>query len=300
MNILKQTSIPLFALMLATTNPAYAQDTVPNSAEHSKTTQSIQAGVNQAANDKINAKHDDIYHEAVDAIIETQVALSALSGDNPDTKKALVALEKSTGKLEIILAREPDLKMAPIDVSVETHDFLASPVIIKALIYDAKKQLDKGEVQQARLILQDLVSEIKINTTSIPLVTYPVATKAAAALIDEGKIEEAKAALQSQLETLVVTKEIIPLPILRTMLLLGKAEVLAQKIDRSESDNTTLSLLLNEARIHLEMAELLGYGKKENYQGIYEQIDLLEKKSTDGKHGQGWFDTIKQKISNLF
>ncbi|MCF6346453.1 MAG: hypothetical protein L3J00_08305 [Thiomicrorhabdus sp.] len=76
--------------------------------------------------------------------------------------------------------------------------------------------------------------------------------------------------------------------------------MLAQTSDHSESDNNTLALLLDEARIQLEMAELLGYGKQENYQGIYEQIDLLEKKSTYGKSGQGWFDTIKQKISNLF
>ena len=300
MNILKQTSAPLLALVLATSAPVYAQDTAQNSVEHSQTTQSVQAGVDQAANKTISDRHDDIYREAVDAIIETQVALSALSGKKPDTQKALAALEKSTGKLEIILAREPNLKMAPIDVAVETHDFLATPSTIKALIYDAEKLLDEGEVQKARLILQDLVSEIKISTTSIPLATYPKATKVAAALIDDGKIEEAKIALQSQLETLVVTKEIIPLPILRTMLLLGKAEVLTQKSDRSDSENTSLSLLLSEARMQLEMAELLGYGKAKNYQGIYDQIDLLEDQSSEGKSGEGWFKTIKQKISELF
>jgi len=291
MNILK----PTRALMLVVTGSAYAQEAI----EHSKTTQSVQADVNQTAHDKFNAKHDEIYHEAVDAIIETQVALAALSGEKPDTQKALSALEKSTGKLEIILAREPSLTLAPIDVSVETHDFLASPSVIKALIYDAEKFIDEGEVQKARVILQDLVSEIRIQTTSVPLATYPVATKAAAALIDQEKIEEAKTALQAQLETLVVIKEVMPLPILRTMLLLGKAEVLAQSSDRSESDNNTLALLLSEARIQLEMAELLGYGKQENYQGIYEQIDALETKSTDGKSGQDWFDKIKQKMTEL-
>ncbi|MCF6346452.1 MAG: YfdX family protein [Thiomicrorhabdus sp.] len=127
MNILQKTSLSILALVLAATGSAYAQNTAQSAVEHSKTTQSVQAGVNQTTNDKLTKKNDD-------------------------TKKALAALEKSTGKLETILAREPSLKMAPIDVAVETQDFLASPSVIKALIYDAEKQLDEGKVQQARLI----------------------------------------------------------------------------------------------------------------------------------------------------
>jgi hypothetical protein len=107
-----------------------------------------------------------------------------------------------------------------------------------------------------------LASEIVIAVTNIPLASYPAAVKAVVPLIDQGKIEEAKAALQLALSTLVETLSVIPLPILRAKLLVKRAEPLTEDGQRSEASNERLQTLLNEARQQLEMAELLGYGKR--------------------------------------
>ncbi len=295
-------SASLLALMLLATNPSYAQENKPTATPqiHSETTQSVQPGINQTVHDKMAKKQSEVFQEAIDAIAETHTALAALSTQKPNTQKALQALEKATGKLEIILARTPDLMFAPVDISIKTHDLLASPNAIKALIYDAEKHLDDGEVQKARVILANLVSEIEISTTALPLATYPAATKTAAAFIEDGNIEEAKSVLQTQLDTLVVSKEIIPLPILRAVLLLEKADVLVQKNQRNEAENSKLAMLFDAARTQLKMAKLLGYGQQETYQAIHQKIDELEAKSAEGKSGQGWFETLKQSMLELF
>ncbi len=266
---------------------------------HSNSTQSVQSGVDQAAFDKLNQKRSVIFQEAITAIVETQNALTALSQEKPDIESALKSLEESTGKLAIVLARDPELMFAPIDVAVETHDVLVTPEAVKALIYDANYFLDKGRIQKARLILNNLISEVQIHTTAIPLATYPEATKVAARLIDEGKIEEAKQALEAQLRTLVVSKEVIPLPVLRTSLLLNRIEAMVQKEQRTENENTELSELFLETHAQLEMAKLLDYISDDFYEELSERLDELQEKSADGKSGTGWFDAIKEKMSDL-
>ena len=58
----------------------------------------------------------------------------------------------------------------------------------------------------------------------------------------------------------------LPLPVLRAKLLLKRAETLVEDGQRSEASNERLETLLNEARQQLEMAELLGYGKKKDFE----------------------------------
>jgi hypothetical protein len=48
------------------------------------------------------------------------------------------------------------------------------------------------------------------------------------------------------------------------------------------------------------MAELLGYGTKRSFKPMYEQLDHIENKTASGKGGKGWFDSIKQQLSQLF
>ena len=57
---------------------------------------------------------------------------------------------------------------------------------------------------------------------------------------------------------------------------------------------------IQAAREQLQMAELLGYGKKTDFKPIYEQIGEIENKSAGGKSGTGWFDKLKQHLADLF
>jgi hypothetical protein len=55
---------------------------------------------------------------------------------------------------------------------------------------------------------------------------------------------------------------VIPLPKLRAEHLLKQAQELAEKKDRSKEENDKLAKHLQTVREQLQMAELLGYGKK--------------------------------------
>ncbi len=95
-----------------------------------------------------------------------------------------------------------------------------------------------------------------MSVAAIPLATYPDAIKAVTPLIDQGKVEEAKAALEAALSTLVVTRHVIPLPLLRVDEALVIAEVLAEKKDRDEKENQALENALDAAVEQLKLAEV--------------------------------------------
>jgi hypothetical protein len=278
---------------------AVAEDTAlpAQPQKRSEATESVQPQVDQASTDKAAERREKIFAEATAALDETANAMQALDDKKPED--ALAALERATGKLELILAREPGLALAPVDVEVVTYDLLASPDTVKAMIEEAEDSLESGDVQDARALMVNLASELQFRTTSIPLGTYPDAIKAVTPLIDEGKLDAANAALQTALDTLVVTTEVLPLPKLRAERLLDNAEALAENEERTEKDNQALSDLLSAAGDQLKLAELLGYGTKEAYQPMYEQLEQIKAKIRGGKGGKGWFVKIKEQLSDL-
>ncbi len=226
-------------------------------------------------------------------------ALKALENKKKD--EALKALAEVTGKLDIIVARDPKLAMTPVDTEVVIYDVLSDLDTITAIIKEAKAHLNNGEIQKARPLIANLASETQFRTINIPLATYPSAIKAIVPLIDAGKIDEAKAGLQTALSTLVITTdEVTPLPKVRADHLLKKAQELTEKKDRGKEENEELSKHLQAAREQLQLAELLGYGKKDDYTAMYEQISEIEKESAGGKSGTGWFDKLKQQLDQLF
>lgn len=296
---------PLYSVLLSVglagcTSLSFAEEPMQvERREQSPVAESVQSQVDQETADEALKRRKQVLSEAASAITQTKNALAAL--EEAKTDDALSALELATGKLELILARDPDLAFAPVDVSVVTFDLIADPDTIQEAIDEAQTYLEKGEVQRARPLVASLASETVVETTSIPLATYPTAIKSVVPLIDEGKLDEAKAALQAALNTLVVTTDtVIPLPIVRAEWLLAEAETLAEEEDRTAEDSERLADLLQEARVQLEMAEVLGYGKGKAFEPMYEQLDEIEAKTAGGKGGTGWFDTIKKQVSELF
>lgn len=289
-----------FAALGILTNSMFAEgSSLPtNPQSRSSTAEGVQSQVESKLAEKATQLRKKLLAEAALAIDDTKKALAFL--DKKNSKEALAALERVTGKLELIISREPGLALAPIDMNVAVQDLLADPDTVKVILKEARDLLGDGEVQKARPLLANLSSEMVFSTINIPLATYPQAIKAVARLIDENKLNEAKTALEAALSTLVVTDVIIPLPVLRAELLLKEAEKLAEKSNRSEKDNESLSNQLSEVRKQVRLAEVLGYGQKKTYKPIYEQIDQIEKKSRGGKSGRGWFDNIKKKVSELY
>lgn len=258
----------------------------------------VQPEVQKETDSQAADKRKQVLDEAVSALALTKSALAAL--DEKESARALATLAEVTGKLELIVAREPTLALAPGDVRTIVHDLFANTETVEAMTDEALDALKHGEVQRARRVLALLASEIVIAVTNIPLATYPAAVKSVVPLIDQGKIEEAKAALQLALGTLVETLSVIPLPILRAKLLVKRAETLTEDGQRSEASGERLQDLLNEARQQLEMAELLGYGKKKDFEPLYSELKKVKEKTAGGGSGKGWLDEIKARLSKLF
>lgn len=253
--------------------------------------------VEQQKQDQTAEKRKEITSEAMAAISETRNALKAL--DENKTKDALSALERATGKLELILAREPKLALAPTSVSAVTYDVIAEVEKVKEVRKEAENLINDGQVQAARHLLSGLASETVISVSNIPLATYPAAIKQAAKLIDEGKQNEAKQVLQTALNTLVITNTIIPLPVATAQEVLKEAETLAEKSDRKEDENKRLDVLLKDARTQLEFAQALGYGTKKDFKDLYQQLDEITEKTSGGKHGTGFFAKIKSSLGSV-
>jgi hypothetical protein len=184
----------------------------------SEASEAVQPQVDKQTADAAAEKRKKLLADATAAIAQTQQALKALEDKKND--EALKALADATGKLELIVARDPALKLAPVSTTLVTYDLFGSPETVKVAIAEARKALSDGDLPRARLLVEALASEAQIRTTNIPLATYPAAIKAITPLIDAGKIDEAKTQLQAALSTLVITTDVIPLPKLRSESLL--------------------------------------------------------------------------------
>lgn len=257
----------------------------------------------EAAIEENTAKHTEnkrkkIIEEAVTAIRETENAIKALDNGKPD--EALASLERASGKLEILLAREPELALAPVSVHPVIHGIIADVDKIRDIRNKAVELLQNGRVQDARHLLSDLASETVITVYNLPLTTYPAAIKTAAGLIDDGDMNDAKWTLQTALNTLIVQENVIPMPLVTAQEFLKKSQELAENPDRSAEESKQLSLLLESARKQVKLAEALGYGTEADHEKFFEQLKNIEQKTKGGKHGTGFFTKIREALTSMF
>lgn len=276
---------------------AFAADNKNEAATNGKKNNAKSEQTTETAQKQSMEKRKQITEEAVAALRETQNALKAL--DDNKTTDALAALERASGKLTIILARDPKNALAPVNTNAVTYDILADINAITALRRDITKAMDVGRLQEARHLIKNLASETVVSVTNIPLATYPDAIKAAVKCIDNQKMEDAKKILQTALNTLVVKDIIIPLPIVIAENLLKEAQILAEKGNRSEDENKRLSALLEKTRTELDYAEALGYGTKDDFKHLFDELEQITQKTKSGKSGFGFFDKIKEFLRDI-
>ncbi len=272
----------------------YAKDASDNG---KAVAEKVSPQVAQNTNKQTEQKRKEITSEAMVALQETNNALKAL--DEGRKEDALAALEKATGKLDILLARDANLAFIPVSVSSRVQNIVTSAEGVKDIVKEVKKLLGDGYVQEARSLLSTLASETAITVVSLPMATYPDAMKEAASLISDNKIFAAKDVLQTALNTLAVDVTIIPIPVVAAQELLLKAEELAEMKDRSDEQNAELSSILNSAEEELKFAQALGYGKKKDFEGFYSEIKNIREKTSDGKSGTGFFEKIKSYMKSI-
>lgn len=287
------------ALVLVSTLPFSVDVLADVEKKQSSVTSSSNTDKNPSAFKRkvLNEKKQQIASEAKDSVSGTQQALINLEKNDP--KAALAILQDVSKKLAIILGKNPDLALVSADIDAEIFDFEGDANAIKKELKQADALLDSGKLQSARQILAGLASEMRITTISIPLSTFPLAIKNAEALIDAGKTSEAASVLDEVLNTLVERTEIIPLPILRAEALLTEASMVEHKEDMSkEKSRAEVLKFADAAKEKLKIAELLGYGGKDDYKLLYTAIDEIKETMHSEKSAATW-EKVKQTLSDL-
>ena len=138
----------LLALLMAVSPASHARQPAPLRKAEAQTpmNQAVQPQVDKRAADETAKKRSALMAEAQTALAETERAVRALNEKR--SKDALNALALATGKLELILARNPKLALAPVRTDVVTHDLLANIDTVKAAVKEVRDQLGDGEVQK--------------------------------------------------------------------------------------------------------------------------------------------------------
>jgi uncharacterized protein (UPF0147 family) len=248
--------------------------------------------VKKSASRELAKRRQHLAEQAIIANDEILHSIFYLKKNN--TRDAYKMLEKADGQLNILLARDPHLKLAPIDVRASISDLEASPKNIRKAVKVAESDLDKGNIQTARLMLSPLVSEMHIETDFIPLEIYPHAIKQASKEIQESKIKEAEATLADAMSSIVTNDEIVPLPPLIAEGDMIKAEQLLNK-DKVKNKNAVLALLKN-ADTNLANADALGYGK---HPDIEKEIASIKSKVEGGTSNPGLFARVRNMLHKI-
>ncbi len=259
-----------------------------------KEKQEVTKKVQEAKNDYVDQKDQKISNEAVDAVNMVVEVIEHLQAKKKD--EALATIEKVLGKLELLIARDPSLQLVPVNVQEQVVDFPGTIDDITETKRVVKELIDEGELQKARDIMLNLASELDIYITALPIGTYPVAIKAIVPLIEEEKYEEAIGLLAEVLETLVLEKVVIPLPILRAEQSINRASELTK--DKEDADKQELKELVAYAKEQLLLAQALGYGKiEEDYKPLLEEIEKIEQILGGEESTKNIFETLKSRLN---
>lgn len=232
--------------------------------------------------------------EAIVAITETTNAVKAITENR--LPEATAAIERATGKIAVLLARNSKTALIPVAIGVQLIDL--APLEIDAIRTRAKlaeRATSDRELPMARVLLDGLTSEIRVRTTNVPLITYPIALQTAARLLDEKKTDDASGVLLAALNTLVVTDQVTPLPLLLTRAAIDAAQSVREK------DKNAAQTHLATARHELERAKELGYAAKDpEYTALNKSIADLAKQVKGNDDTQPAFERLKERVSAFF
>lgn len=231
--------------------------------------------------------------EGIEAIQLTHNAVNAITAGKTD--EALSAIEQATGKLNVLLARNPATALIPVQLEVDVID--AAPHDIQAIhkiAHDASQAMGDKDYPTARALLYSLTSEIRVRTYNLPLATYPEALKQAARLLDQKATKDAAAVLSTALNTLALIDRVTPLPLVLAREAINQAQV------KSQQDKNTAQVLLQTAKYEVERSKELGYTPKDQeYAALNAEISSLEKQLKGNNDVAAVFSRLKDRLSSF-
>ena len=210
--------------------------------------------------------------------------------------KAISALEKASKDFAAALKADPSLDRVPFSQEIQVRSFAGDSTIIQKALDTAETLVHKRHTQDARAILNPLQDEMDFITQLLPMKTYPLATRKAAEALKQGQERAALALLGEAFGTVVVTVDVIPLP-----LMLAREDILTAS-ELKAADAPKAKALLQDAQEELRRATLLGYTYRHAaaYQALNDQIKALQKAIDGGNPVTKLYDTLKADVEKLF
>jgi hypothetical protein len=263
-----------------------------------------QQEIEQERQKATNEAQSSLDQDAIAAIEETRNAINAI--DQGNTQEALQALERATGKLDILLARYPELALVSVSTQITIIDLAPRDFdLIEPIRDEAKRAVNEEDFPTGRALLHNLVSEIRTSTVNLPLETYPDAMKESARLLHQGRTDEARAVMQLALSTLVVTEQSRPIPLINALTELAAAMALAaQGQDQQNQDQQNrdqVLRLLEDARTQLKLARELGYARRDpEYKELDRAIRDIERQIRAKEKTESPFAKLREKFSSFF
>ncbi len=257
--------------------------------------QKVQEQINREIQEALAGANDSIKGEAVMVIAETHNAIRDLLDSN--NTAAIKAIESALGKAEVITTANPRMEFVPVVADVNVRDLVTDMETLKKAKDNIEDLTDKGYLQNARQLLDVMVSEISITTSNLPLGTYPAALKAAVELTRQNKAADAALLLNAALNTIVVIGRSIPLPLVRAELMLATADSLIASANNTGEEE--INSLLDNADYQIRFAEELGYGKRDaEFKEFVDAIKELKKEVKEkGSQRQTMISSLRKKLN---
>ncbi len=237
----------------------------------------------------------DISQEAAKIVEDSSKIIDLLSKKQKDD--ALSLIETNIGKLEILLREYPEISLLPVSIEAQVIETIISLDEIKKDKMILKDLVGKGYLQDARHLLEGMVSEISIQEKNLPLISYPKVLSAAAVLIKKDKLEDAKKLLQDALNALIVKEKIIPLPLIRAQVILKK--VLDMLKDK-KADKDKILNYVKVADYEITVAEELGYGQRgKEFKDLHDRIKEIKENIAENKESKGLLNELMKKLEEF-
>lgn len=258
--------------------------------------QQLQTQVDQEINDLLSLANDERISDANEIINLTEQAVQNIL-DSTYTV-AIENLEEAIGKATVLTTSRPDLSLIPLDIQITSRDLVADIDVVKEIKKEAEYLTNKGYLQSARHLLNDLASELEISTPLLPMETYPDALSLAASAVNDNNPDEALILLNTALNTVFVETRYVPLPLIRAERMLAEVSSLLEKGDKAKEAQT----LLENAEYQIHFAEALGYGRKDQeFKDLYSAIKQIKQELNKESAGDsaGLTNKLRDKLKTF-
>ena len=231
--------------------------------------------------------------EIDEALKATSLAMQNLQHKKVDEAKK--QLKIATEKFDLALKNDPTLDIVPLDEQIAVFENLASAKEIKHILTATQELLSHYKLNEARVALAPLRDEMDIETVSLPMKIFPIATKDALKALNKGDAKKAMLIMAEAYNTFIIEDAVVPLPLLKAQDLISDAA----SLDKNKKEEATK--LLDGAKEELERANLLGYTSKHSpeYKALIDSINAIEKEIKGKNVVEKLYDKLKKDFASL-